>query len=219
MTKKTLVVILAAVLALVMLGGIAVRIRGSKKSKSSDESSIEELTQEIIIPSEMPVNISLPIPAGFTETSSEYYNKYFVRDDASIIVTGEKIPIAGKQLEEYTADVLAQYEKSVDEFQLINNTAYKSGAPCKVLEFTYALIGEKARQDFQCITAVLLKDNCSYLVTCKSKKETFASYRALFLMMIEKITILDTQPDPAQGTTVPAAAQTDFGADFSGTAP
>ena len=219
MTKKTLVVILAAVLALVMLGGIAVRIRGSKKSKSSDESSIEELTQEIIIPSEMPVNISLPIPAGFTETSSEYYNKYFVRDDASIIVTGEKIPIAGKQLEEYTADVLAQYEKSVDEFKLINNTAYKSGAPCKVLEFTYALIGENARQDFQCITAVLLKDNCSYLVTCKSKKETFSSYRALFLMMIEKITILDTQPDPSMETTIPAAPATDFGADFSGTAP
>ncbi|MBQ8922261.1 MAG: hypothetical protein IJ060_08905 [Oscillospiraceae bacterium] len=219
MTKKTLVVMLAALLALVMLGGIVVRIRNSGKSSGKDESSTIELTQAIIIPSEMPVNISIPIPAGFSETSSETFDKYYVRDDATIIITGETFPVQAKPLDEYTQSVLAQYEKSIDDFRLINNTEYDSGAPCRVLEFTYALIGEDARQDYQCITAVLIKDNCSYIVTCKSKKENFDAYRGVFLMMIGKITIADAAPDPLQGTEPAAVDGTDFVADFSGTAP
>ncbi len=217
MTKKTLVVILAAVLALVLFGGVIVRIRKNSKKQSASESSTIELAQAIIVPSEMPVNISIPIPAGFSETSSDYYDKYYIRDDASIIITGEELPVQGKTLDEYTDNVLKQYGNSVDEFRLINNTEYESGAPCRLLEFTYALIGENVRQDFQCITAVLLKNNCSYIVTCKSKQENFNVYRGVFLNMIGKITIQDQAP--VQSTAPAVSSGTEFGADFSGTAP
>ncbi len=220
MTKKTVIVILTALLAFLMIGALAASIR-NKNSKPQNSSSVtDEMFQDVIIPSEMPVNISVPIPAGFQETQSERYDKYYIREDASIIITGEELAIHGQKLADYTNNtVLRQYEKSADDFHLISNTDYASGAPCRILEFTYALIGEDVRQDYQCITAVLLKDDYVYIVTCKSKKETFFAYRGVFLSMIGKISIADRTPLPAESNAAQPADSSGFGAELSGTAP
>lgn len=215
MSKKVLVLAVTAVVVLLMIGIMGAAIRKSNKQKDT-ASSEEELSTEVIIPSEMPQNISLTLPPGFQETSSDHYNKYYVMNDASIIVTGEKLVIHGQRLDEYAASVKKQYERSADAFQIISEGDMKSGAPCKTLEFTYALIGEDARQDFQCVTAILLKDDYAYLVTCKSKKETFMNYRGAFLNTISKITIADAQPEPAQSGVRVDMEGGEIGADSSG---
>jgi len=217
MDKKILTAMIAAAVVLLMVGVLAAAVRKNNgKSENSSAESSEELSEIIVIPSEMPGNISVPIPAGFTETSSPYYDKYFVMNDASIIVTGEELTIHGQSVKEYAAGVQKQYEKTADEFALLSSTEMKSGAPCWVLEFTYALVGEDARQDFQCVTAVLVKDDYAYIVTCKSKKETFDRYRSAYLSMIERISVADV-PDSRSDSGVSIGTQPgQIGADSSG---
>ena len=225
MTKKALIAVIALVFVLLMIGILAAAVRKNGNTAEETASSEEELAKMVIVPSEMPVNISLPIPGGFSETSSPYYDKYYVMNDASIIVTGEKLAIPGQSLDDYALSMQRQYEKTADDYTLLSLGDVKSGAPCKLLEFTYALIGEDVRQDFQCITAVLMKDDYVYIVTCKSKKENFASYRGAFLSMIGKITISDAEAPAQNGadgfTTSPAdiPVPSEIGADSSEIAP
>ena len=225
MSKKTLIAAISAVFILLMIGILAAAVRKSSKTAEESASSEEELEQIVIIPSEMPVNISLPIPGGFTETSSPYYDKYYLMNDASIIVTGEDLVIPGQSIDDYASSMLRQYEKTADEFTLLSMGETPSGAPCRLIEFTYALVGEDVRQDFQCLTAVLMKDDYVYIVTCKSKRETFANYRGAFLSMIGKITISDSEkPSQEGGIGISAAPDesvqpVEFGADSSEIAP
>ena len=200
MSKNLLIVLITVMAVVLLIGGLSLW-----KSSSSDESSADStavMTDVIIVPSEMPERISFELPPGFTERSSEAYDKYYVRDDASVIVTGEEMVIKGIRLDEYVETVRSQYAQTADEFSLISEQtiALRSGVNCTVLEFTYAIVGEDVHQVMQCITAVIVKDNRAYLVTCKSKRENIQVYRAAFLRMIESITIADSDSKPAVST-------------------
>lgn len=211
MSKQILVIVIAVAAALILALGLSSIAKKGGEESSAEESSAA-VTDVIIVPSEMPARISFNVPPGFTETRSDAFDKYYTRDDASVIITGEELIIHGIMLEEYTARVMEQYESTADEYQLISDDAMQlSGElPCRVLEFSYAIVGEDVHQKMQCITAVLLKDNYAYIVTCKSKKENFQLYRAAFLQMIESITVADkdsgaSDPQTPSSETVPAA--------------
>jgi len=215
MSKRILVSVILVALVLMVIGMFASAAKKSQHSQSASESSEEDLSQIVVVPSEIPSKISMPVPSGFQETSSPYYNKYYILNDASIIVTGEELAIHGQNVDEYTENVLKQYRKTADDFSLLSDGTVSSGAPCRVLEFTYALIGEDVRQDFQCITAVLLKDDFAYIVTCKSKRETFGSYRGAFSSMIEHIVIADDSRTEGQPSVSDSSTDRQNGADFS----
>lgn len=211
--KKILIALLAVVLVFtVLIAGIGMRNRTGKE-ESSDETSNAIVTDIIIVPSEMPSHITFEIPPGFTETTSQYYDKYYIRNDASIIVTGETLTIGGMRLDEYTNEVKKQYESTADAYTLLGDDqiTLNGELPCRVLQFSYAIIGENVRQDMQCITAVLLKDDFAYIITCKSKRETAGVYHSAFLRTIESIRIEDSST-PATSTAAKqessAAAET-----------
>lgn len=195
MSKRILVVLIAVLGVVVLIAGLN-GLQNRNQEESSEEVS-GMVTEVIIVPSEMPDRISLELPPGFEEKHSEAYDKYFVRDDASVIVTGEKMTIKGIRLDEYTASVKKQYEQTADNYTLIQEQtlSLSGGTQGTLLEFVYSIIGTDVRQDMQCVTAVIVKDDRSYIVTCKSKKETFSVYRASFLRMIEHITIADADSE------------------------
>ena len=197
MSKRVLIVIIAALAVILLIGGLSLL-----KNKNGEESSAEStavMTDVIIVPSEMPKRISIELPPGFTEKSSEAYEKYYVRDDASVIVTGEELTIRGIRLDEYVENVKTQYAHTADNYSLISEQTItlSGGDACTVLEFTYAIIGEDVQQGMQCVTAVVMKDNRAYIVTCKSKQENFQIYRAAFLRMIESMTVADSDETSA----------------------
>lgn len=210
MSKQILVIIIAALAVVILILGLNA-VKGKQEEESSAEESVAAVTDIIIIPAEMPARITFDVPPGFNEAHSEAYDKFYTREDASVIISGEEQVIRGIQLEEYTDQVKEQYQNTADEYLLIGDeeTTLSGGLKCRVLEFTYAIIGEDVHQQMQCITAVIMKDNYAYIVTCKSKKENFGIYRAAFLKMIESINIADdpdnifTQPQQSD-QTVPA---------------
>ncbi|MCR5305649.1 MAG: DUF1795 domain-containing protein [Oscillospiraceae bacterium] len=211
MSQKTGAVMIAF-LAILLLLAIYLGIAGKKKNRQQESSAAvtgTESTLPAIVPSSMPDGFTMQIPSGFTETGSQYIDRYYVRNDASIIVTGEKIIIPGEYLEDYVADVKKQYALTADEFQLVKEEPIRlaDGLPCTILEFSYAIVGENARQDFRCLTAVMLKDNHSYIVTCKSRADTFGGYYQSFRDAVKSIRIADQSVTGTQTSeTVPTAS-------------
>ncbi len=209
MEKKGLIAIAVTVVIVLALAGMSAMQRKNRNEESSVAESSAVTTDIIIVPAEMPSRISFQTPPGFTETSSAYYDKYYVLNDASVIVTGEELTIGGTVLDEYVEDVKAQYEKTADEYKLLSDDEIKlkGDLPCRVLQFTYAIVAADAKQEMECITAVIIQDDFVYIVTCKSKKETFNTYRAAFLQMIESIEIEEVTPPEATTAAAPQSPQ------------
>ena len=193
MSKPILIaVIIAAMILLIAVGTAFSRTAKTPEESSAADSAVEEI---VVVPSEMPDKITMAIPAGFSETSSDFYDKYYIKDDASIIITGEKTAIYGQSAKEYAANVRSQYEQTVTDFTLLSEeTITVSQVPCEIMEFSYAITSSDDRRDFQCMTAVIIKDNYVYLITSKSKRETFGTYRGAFRQMIESIQIASDNP-------------------------
>lgn len=191
MEKKLTAVAVTALLIIVLTGIIALITHRPKTEESSAEDSAAE-TEPVVVPSTMPGSIHVTPPAGFSETSSPYYDKYFVKDDASIIITGEKLAIDGIYTDEYVQSVKAQYEKTASDYELLaEDNLTVSGAQATILEFTYAIVGENVRQDMTCMTGIAVKGRNAYIITCKSRSETYAGYRDTFRSFIKSIDLAD----------------------------
>ncbi len=202
---KLIVLVLAIVVAAALIAGIAAL--SERTGRGTDESSLlpAEGTQYMLIPSAMPERIRLIPPAGFTETSSDYYEKYYIKDDASVIVTGEPLTIYGMDAEHYSQSVLEQYKSTVEGFELLNQEdIIVSDAACKLMEFQYSITGVDQERKMQCLTAITVKDDYVYIITCKSNVNTYLSYREEFRHTIESINILPPPATTAPTETLPA---------------
>lgn len=202
MMKKLLIALLVALAVVLLMAVITIFFpNGGRGEESSAAESLAE-TEMLIIPSDMPAGISMSVPKGFSETSSQYYTKYYVKDDASVIITGEDMSLRYAEIDYYTQTVIDQYKESVDDFHLISDEVVTvSDTRAHLLEFSYAIVGGDERQDFKCTTAVMIKNENAYLVTCKSHAETYQNYREIFRMALSTIEL----SDPAEGTEAPAA--------------
>ena len=210
MTRKILILLAAMAAVALLIAGAAFLNRNSKPSEESSAMTTD-LTEVIVVPSEMPGGISLNVPAGFEETTSAYYDKYYVKNDASVIITGEEIAEYAVDTEKYTEGVKKQYEQSVDDFHLSTEETFEcSGTDCKLLEFTYSIKGSEKTQKMGCLTCVAVKDSFAYIITCKSRQETFAAYNNQFRQMFGSMKIADKENNMFTHLTddVPPATET-----------
>ena len=220
MSNKFLTALLVALAVVLGMAGLMLIL--PRAGKAGDGSSAENSLADIdmwIVPGEMPEGITMDVPDDFTETASQFYKKYYVKDDASIIVTGEKMEFSYAEVDSYTDSVIMQYQDAVDEFQMVSDESITvSGLHARLLEFTYAIVGSEERQDLACTTAVMMKGDRVYLVTCKSRRDTFSKYREEFRMILNTIRLTDVPEDSvpvpensgdASVMTVPAEALTE----------
>ena len=93
MMKKLLTALLIALAVVLIMAAITIFFpRGGKDADSSAADSLAP-TEMLIIPADMPEGISMSVPKGFSETASQYYTKYYIKDDASVIITGEDMSL------------------------------------------------------------------------------------------------------------------------------
>lgn len=212
MTKKLVVTLLAAVVLVVVLLGVMTLTKDQNET-AEESSEVISGTEILIVPSEMPERITMQVDPAFTETKSPNYEKYYICNDASVIVTGEELMMYGQTVETYGDSVLQQYRDTADDFTLLSDeTVPVNEVDCRVFEFTYAIRSDEAQQNMECTTAVLIKDEHVYLVTCKSRLENYPTYRPAFRRMIESIQIADADaaaPALTLTETVPEAAVTE----------
>ncbi|MBR6761691.1 MAG: hypothetical protein IKM30_06615 [Oscillospiraceae bacterium] len=186
--SRLFVALLSMLLCCLVLTGCS----GKSESSGSD---LDSLGQDIvIIPSALPENFTIKIPGDFTTTSSASFDEYYVKDDASIIITDDPIAISGEKVETYMKKVKEAYEKTADQYEVYSEeypTIHDTDA-C-ILEFGYAIVGADAKQAMRCMTAVLIHHDVAYVITCKSRAETFGLYRQAFRACIDSIRI-ETPP-------------------------
>lgn len=192
MSKKLIATILA-ILGVTVLIAVISAASSNRESAAEESSSAAEVvagTEMLIIPSEMPEGITFEVPAGFTETSSPYYDKYYILNDASVIFTGDTLPDYNQTAESFAEGVKQQYEQTADNFRLLSEeTVQLTTLSGKLLEFTYDIVGSESSQSMECTTAIFVKNGKVYLITCKSHQDTYSGYRNIFRRMIESVVI------------------------------
>ncbi len=208
MSNKFLTAAVVILSVVMIVGAVVLLARKNKpqETESSAELSEPAQTEIVIVPATMPERFTMTVPNGFTETSSERFDKYYIHDDASIIVTGEKIVISGELLGDYVEDMKRQYAETADDYKLISEKIIEvDGVECRLLEFRYAIKAADERQGFGCLTGVLIKDDFVYIITCKSHEETFAAYADDFRKAIRTVVIKPAESEPAVTSVTTAA--------------
>ena len=200
MSNKLLTAAVVVLSVVIIVGAIVLLARKNQPqdAESSAELSEPAQTEMIIVPASMPERFTMTVPSGFTETSSDRFDKYYIHEDASIIVTGEQIVIVGELLGDYVDRMKQQYEQTADDYRLESEKTIKvDGTECRLLEFSYAIRTDDQRLGFGCLTGVLIKDNYVYIITCKSRAETFAAYVDDFRKAIKTVVIKPAESVPA----------------------
>ena len=211
MAKKLILTLMAAALVVLVIGLISAYAGGKETGEESSEAAQALQDELLIVPSSMPDGITFEIPAGFTETASQFYDKYYVKNDASVIVTGQMLPDYNQTLDSFVAGAKSQYQQTAEHFMLLSEeTVQLDGTPCRVLEFTYDIVGSESAQQMECTTAFAINAGTVYIITCKSHKDTYNGYRNVFRKMLESVRLTDPNapaaaPDGSAGTEAPAA--------------
>lgn len=208
MSQKLIITLIAAA-AVVLLIALISGLRGGKQEGSESSAEALESTEIMIVPSEMPEGISFELPAGFTETASQYYDKYYVLNDASIIVTGDTLANYNETAAGYAENVKKQYEATAENFRLLaEEDVNTDGMTGRLLEFTYDISGAERTQAMECTTVIFIRGGKVYLLTCKSYQENYPAYRSGFRRMAESVRI----PLTAQTEAVTDAPQAETAA-------
>ncbi len=153
------------------------------------EDSSAESVIEVYLALPLP-DLSIKVPENFTATSSEYYEEYYICDDASIIITSTSDDAPYSSAASYAETAIAAYKELATSFTLVAEETYVSGHyTVKSLEFTYQ-IGEDSEL-MHCVTGYLTDSATMYIITCKSLDRTFADYYDSFVEVLETATVIN----------------------------
>jgi hypothetical protein len=151
----------------------------------------QSLEEETLLPMKTGIvdeNFSMNVPEDYQETSSEYIEKYFVKDDcASIIVTNESNTSGYSEITEYYNYATIQYAKTFNDFKEISKdyTTVQDKYSAIVAEFSYSV----SSIDMTCYAEYILQGGTIYVVTCSSTTDTYSQYKDGFTQTLDSISI------------------------------
>jgi hypothetical protein len=135
-------------------------------------------------------NFSVSVPEDYVETSSQYIDKYYTKDDsASIIVTKDSNSYS--TIQQYYDNAMVQYTKLFDGVNTISSESvnYKNLYDGVLAEFSYQVVSEDSTIDMTCYTEYLAVGNTVYIVTCSAPTDTYATYRDEFISTVQSIMV------------------------------
>lgn len=127
----------------------------------------------------------MSVPERFSVTSSQFYEEYYICEDASIIVTQDVKDAPYSSVYDYAVNALTEYQNITTELELLHNELlYAGSVAVQTLEFNYTLgEGEDALR-LTCMTGYLTDTDSMYIITCKCNTDNYESYREDFLTAI-----------------------------------
>ena len=136
-------------------------------------------------------DIKLDIPEGYETTSSDLCEEYYIRDDASIIITEDKNGPFDSTYD-YSVKALAQYQSVATTVEVSGNEVMQ-GKNCTVqtLEFRYTL-GENAEADMTVLVGYATDGESMFIVTCKSNTTTYEQHREEFAAVMRSLMLTTT---------------------------
>ncbi len=153
---------------------------------ASGSSEEREPQQTVVVYQALPLpDLHINVPDGFEETSSRFYDKFYIQNDATIIITEDK-DAGVKSARDFCVDALTKYEKMTKSLDVLGDSVvYADNLAVQILEFTY--IVEEGDDPMTCMTGYLGTDGTMYIVTCKCKAENYEAHRSEFLAVMQSI--------------------------------
>lgn len=171
-----------------------------------DTTGEEQTAETIVVYQALPLpDLFVSIPEGFEETSSEFYEKYYIQDDASIIIT-EDNQSPGTSIKDYSTKALVQYQDMTNTLEVIGDGVVNSGSlAVQLLEFTYTLA-----DDAPALTTMVgfaSDSETMYIVTCKCAEEHYEAHREEFMTVMTSMRIDKTENSQNTFPLVTSAAE------------
>lgn len=130
-------------------------------------------------------DLYLEIPERFTTTSSQFYEEYYICEDASIIVTQDMENPPYSSVEDYSISALNEYEAITDDLEFLRSEmVYAGKIAVQVMEFNYTVSNDTGSVSKTCMVGYLTNTVSMYIITCKSDVDTYEEYRDDFLSVI-----------------------------------
>lgn len=153
-------------------------------------------------------NLFIELPETFQETSSEFYETYYICDDASIIIT-EDTETTNTDIKAYSTRALLQYQELAASVTDVNGEQIYAGElAVEMLEFTYRLTADG--DPLRAMVGFASDNKSIFIVTCKCSEANYDRFRDDFLsvlqsMRIDRTAVATAAPTAAAGTIPPDA--------------
>ena len=151
---------------------------------SQDENTAETM----IVYNSLPLpNLFVDIPERFEETSSQFYDTYYVCGNASIIIT-EDTEAVNTSPKDYSTKALLEYQNMTSSLENVTTDILYAGTLyVQYLEFTYTISEDDSPLS---VMVGYVTDTVSmYIITCKCGAEEYKDYRNDFLTVLGSVRI------------------------------
>ena len=148
----------------------------------------ENTTETMIVYNSLPLpNLFVDIPERFTETSSQFYDKYYIHENASIIITEDK-EAAGQSAKDYSIKALTEYQNMTNSLENVTTDSLYAGTLyVQYLEFTYTVY--EGDSPLSVMAGYCTDGQSMFIVTCKCGAEEYQDYRDEFLAVLGSVRI------------------------------
>ncbi len=133
--------------------------------------------------------ISLYVPEDYIRKDNDFYTTY-IKDDAVVSLTSEEV---SNDLANYAYYAVRKYEDITDTFsikeefdeEILNTTVH-------VVEFDYSLALESDVKLFSCLSAYVMGEGRSYILTCVADAQDYPYYRDDFCRIYKTMSLVGT---------------------------
>ena len=160
--------------------------------QQSTESGTESMEEELIVYKALPLpDLNVEIPERFAATSSDFYEEYYICEDASIICTQDTEGAPYGSVYERAISALTEYEKITTELELLSHElVYAGSLAVQTLEFTYSIGEGDGSINMTCLAGYVTDSENMYIITCKANQDTYAEYRNDFMSVLTSLSLI-----------------------------
>ncbi len=133
--------------------------------------------------------VSVYVPEDYEETQNDYYS-YYIKDNARIVLTSEEVE---NDLVNYVAYAINSYRNITDGFLLKEETEIvQLNTTVRVVEFDYTIALESGNKNISCMSAYILNNGRSYILTCTADTDVYHKYRDDFERTYKTFCVTET---------------------------
>ncbi|MDE5884728.1 MAG: hypothetical protein K2H29_06605 [Oscillospiraceae bacterium] len=159
---------------------------------SSGSSESPEQQETFLTYKALPLpDLFVDVPEYYETKSSQFYQEYYVCEDASIIITEDTRESQYISNYDYAVGALQEYQNMTSSLELRSSEAITTDQQMNVqtLEFDYTIGDGDDAARLTCLVGYLTDGNSMYIITCKSNTDTYENHRGEFFSVIRSAVI------------------------------
>ena len=157
----------------------------------SGDSTEEQITETVNVFQALPLpDVYIEIPEGYEKKSSQFYQEYYTKDTASIIVTQDTSQPSYSSNRDFATSALMQYKQTTKSLNYIGEDWIESGIyNVYVLEFSYT-VGEDV-PEMTAYIGYLTNGYKMFIITCSAESTDYPNHKNEFRQVLSSVRITE----------------------------